>query len=374
MNILWFTWKDKSHPLAGGAETVSHEIAKRLVRDGHSVMFVVGGYDGCIPEEKTVDGYRVVRLGNRYSVYWHAFRYYRKNLEGWADIVVDESNAIPFFASWYVSAPNVLFIHHVTGSGWLYQISFPFNIIGYFFEPLVFLLMSRTPTITISQSTKDELVRLFFPEANISIIPEGIDCAPIASLSETDKYTNPTLLFVGGIRPLKRPIDVIHAFEIAKKKIPDLKLKIAGTMDDGGTGYGKKFLDAVHLSDSASSIEYLGKVSFNDRQTLMRRSHLIAVTSMKEGWGLIVTEANSQGTPAIVYNVPGLRDSTLNDKTGVVCKENTPQSLADEIVALHLDSKRYTRLQEAAWQWSKEFSFEKTYQEFLKRIILIVRK
>jgi len=39
MKILWFTWKDRKHPLAGGAETFNEEIAKRLAKDGHKSSF-----------------------------------------------------------------------------------------------------------------------------------------------------------------------------------------------------------------------------------------------------------------------------------------------------------------------------------------------
>ena len=46
MKILWLTWKDREHPLAGGAEVVNEELAKRLVADGHEVTFVVGGFQG----------------------------------------------------------------------------------------------------------------------------------------------------------------------------------------------------------------------------------------------------------------------------------------------------------------------------------------
>ena len=39
MRILWLTWKDKKNPLAGGAEVVNEELAKRLADDGHEVFF-----------------------------------------------------------------------------------------------------------------------------------------------------------------------------------------------------------------------------------------------------------------------------------------------------------------------------------------------
>lgn len=40
MNILWFTWKDINHPLAGGAERVNEELAKRLAGGGHRVVSI----------------------------------------------------------------------------------------------------------------------------------------------------------------------------------------------------------------------------------------------------------------------------------------------------------------------------------------------
>ena len=101
MKILWFTWKDRLHPRAGGAETVNEEIAKRLVSDGHEVIFLVAGFDGA-EDEEIRDGFRIIRLGNHYSVYWKAYRYYKNHLQGWADVVIEEVNTIPFFTRWYV--------------------------------------------------------------------------------------------------------------------------------------------------------------------------------------------------------------------------------------------------------------------------------
>jgi len=49
---------------------------------------------------------------------------------------------------------------------------------------------------------------------------------------------------------------------------------------------------------------------------------LLAVASVKEGWRLVVTEANSKGTSAMVCNIGGLRDVVKNDETGIVCQQN----------------------------------------------------
>ncbi len=366
MKFLWFTWKDKTHPLAGGAEVCAHEIASRLVRDGHEVTFIVGGYDGCLPEELRPEGYKVIRVGTRNTVYYYAWKYYRQHLRGWADQVIDEWNAMPFFATFYVNEPVTLLVHHITGPGWLRQIGFPINVIGFLLEPFMLFSLSHMQTLTVSESTKKELIEYGFYKDRVTILPEGINWKAIPELQAKNK-AQPLMIFVSAFRSLKRPLDVIEAFEIAKEKIPGLMLKMAGPMDDGGTGYGARCLNKIKNSKFASSIEYLGKVSQDTKRDLYIAANVICVASRKEGWGLIVTEANSQGTPAIAYNVPGLRDSVRDGVTGVLTKQNTPEAMAAEIVSLLQNDERYERLRTAAWNWSKEFSFENTYQAFIRK-------
>jgi len=363
MNILWFTWKDLSHPLAGGAERVNEELAKRLAQDGHRVIFVVGGFEGGEMKESR-DGFDIVRVGNRYTVYWQSYQYYKKYLakKEW-DIVIDEINTIPFFASKYAKAKkHFLFVHQLCREIWFYQMIFPLNWIGYFLEPFYLQILNKTSVIVVSESTKRDLMKYGYKEENIHIISEGSDMEPVESLEKQEKYPQPTLLSLGAIRAMKQTIDQLRAFEEAKKVIPDLKFLVAGDAQDV---YGKKFLLEVEKSPYKEDIEYLGRVDGNKKKELMQKSHLIAVTSVKEGWGLIVTEANSQGTPAVAYDADGLRDSVRDGETGILSKENTPESLAENIVQLFENREQYEKFREHAWQWSKKLTFERSYEDFL---------
>lgn len=364
MRLLWFTWKDKQHPLAGGAEVVNEEIAKRLVAEGHEVTFVVGGFKGAHHEE-IINGYRVIRLGNRYTLYWHAYRYYKKHLQAWADQVVDEVNTMPFFTKFYVNEPTILFIHQLAREIWFYQMVFPLSLVGYWLEPLYLRLLNDQKVITVSESTKKDLVRYGFRQETISIISEGIELEPVKDLKSIKKYVKPTLLSLGAIRPMKRTDHQIKTFEIAKESIPDLQLKVAG---DATGDYGQKVLKIIQSSPYADSIEYLGRVSDTKRTELMQKSHAIMVTSIKEGWGLIVTEAASQGTPALVYDVDGLRDSVTNNETGLVTSINSPEALAAEAVILFKNKHKSATMGYKAWQRSHEVTFSKSFQQF-KQII-----
>jgi len=364
MKILWLTWKDRKNPLAGGAEVVNEELAKRLAQDGHEVIFLVGGFEGALKEE-IIDGYKIIRLGNRWSVYWWVYRYYKKNLIGWADLVIDEINTIPFFAKFYVKEKNILFVHMLCRKIWFYQMFFPLNLIGYILEPIYLWLLRDRKVITVSQSTKSDLIRFSFKKENINIISEGIEMEPVNNISEIIKFEKPTILSLGAIREMKRTDHVVKAFEIAKESIKELKLVIVG---DSTGSYGQKVLNQIKNSKYSDSIKYFGKVDNNKKIELMQKVHLIAVTSVKEGWGLIVTEANSQGTPAVVYNVDGLRDAVKNNETGIICDKNNPENMAEKITYILNNQEKYQNLRNNAWNWSKEINFENSYKQFRLKI------
>lgn len=381
MKLLWLTWKDLQHPLAGGAEVVNEELAKRLTQDGHEVTFLVGGYTGGAPEE-TRDGFRIIRVGGRFSVYWHAYRYYKMHLQGWADLVVDEVNTIPFFAKYYVQEKNILFVHQLAREIWFYQMPFPVSLVGYVLEPLYLWALRDRTTITVSKSTQRDLMRYGFKKENIHIISEGIQVEPLKELSPkpvadsllVTRNSCLTLLSLGAIRPMKRTLDIIKAFEIIRADTRystlatrNLRLVLAG---DTTGKYAEKVLQYIEQSPFRADIEVLGHVSAEKKLNLMRNSHALAVTSVKEGWGLVVTEAASQGTPAVVYNVDGLRDSVQHRNTGLVCTKNMPEDLAANLVNLLTVPEFYDHLRTRAWEWSKEVTFERGYAEF-KEILSI---
>ena len=158
----------------------------------------------------------------------------------------------------------------------------------------------------------------------------------------------------------------VHGLEVFERtKINDLQLIVAG---DTSSEYGRNTLSMIEKSHKRDKIKCLGYITQAQKQELLRRSHLVLVTSIKEGWGLIVTEANSQGTPAIVYNVDGLRDSTIDNETGIITNTNTPDALAESIFNLLKNKQQYNKLCKSGWSFSKKVTFDRSYSDF-KRVI-----
>jgi glycosyltransferase involved in cell wall biosynthesis len=366
LKILFLAWKDIQHPTHGGAEVVLHELAKRLAKAGNEVTILTAAYDHA-PAQTILDGIHVIRVGrNRYLHPFQALRYYRKHLRHKFDVVIETVNTAPYFHVFSGdSAKSFLMYHQLAREIWFHESFAPISHLGYWLlEPIATWLLgkSKTKTITVSESTKRDLQRFGFTPDQIAIISEGIPIVPIKNLDNIKKFDKPTILSHGSIRAMKRTLDQIKAFEIAKKQIPELQLKISGNAEGV---YGKKILAYIAQSPYRNDIEYCGRTTDEEKIELMQKCHAIIVTSLKEGWGIIVTEAASQGAPAVVYDVDGLRDSVRSGITGIVTATNS-EALASGIVTTLQDESLYRQLRRQAWEWSKQITFDRSYKDFVK--------
>lgn len=344
MRILWLTWKDREHPDAGGAETVNETLARELVKNSHSVDFVVAGYQGGASQAAR-DGFRIVRVGNRWTVYWHAWRLYRTHGRGKYDLVIDETNTVPFFAGWYVREPVIAFFHQLAREIWFYEMPWPVAIIGYLLEPLYLRLMRARAFVTISESTRRDLEKHGIASELIKVIPQALDLEIPAELPP-EPPEPPVMLSFGATRAMKRGIHVLRAFEIAKRELPSLRLIVAGDLNGR---YGRKFGAAIAGSPYSGDIDVLGRVAARDRGAVFRRAHVLCAASVKEGWGLVVSEAAAQGVPSVVYDVDGLRDSVQDGVTGMVLKRNDPESMAKAVIGIMKSPAQLEGLRHKAW-------------------------
>lgn len=360
MNIVWLSWKDINHPQAGGAEIVSNEIRKRLVRDGHKVKLLTARYDDS-KEVEVLEDIETYRIGNRFTVYWKAYRYFQNHFRDWPDLVVDEMNTVPFATAFYTKKRTILLTYQLAREVWFYQMQLPFSLLGYLFEPFYLRLISKKYdfVLTESESTRQDLKKYGFSENRTHVFRVGMALPPLKRLQAKKGLTD--VLFLGALRPMKRPIHAVKAFEVARDRDPNLRLTVAG---DTSSKYARKVKAYILRSRHTDAISLVGRVDPAIREELMRNAGVILVTSIKEGWGLIVTEANSQGTPAIGYDADGLRDSIKHKNTGLLVASGNPTEMGEAILDLFGHPTLYQKYRESAWKWSQEFTFENSYIDF----------
>ncbi len=359
-HIVILNWRDINNPQGGGAEKVTHEIARRWVEWGQRVTLFCASYPGALLEE-TIDGVRVIRRGHQHTVHWEAYRYYSTHLRGRCDIIIDEVNTVPFFAPLYAREPVLMFSHQLAREIWRYEALFPLNMVGYVMEPIYLQAYRRTPIMTVSASTENSLRRIGLP-GPYHLIPEAVDThAPDILPAMSTKDPILTLAFVGRVVPSKRVDHIIRALalihRVGQPGAEKARLWIIGSCDNG---YRRTLDHLIAACGLAEYVTFWGRVDEVTKEQLLGRAYIFVMTSVREGWGLVVTEANMLGTPAVVYDVPGLRDSTRDGETGLVCHRNTPVALARAILSLHADPVLYTQLRERAWTVAKGLNWDCT--------------
>jgi len=360
LRIAWFNWKCIRHPEAGGAERFTHEVARRLVDNGHEVTLVTSRPEG-FPAEEEVEGYRVLRAGGTYTVYLKASKTYMEKLRGRVDLVVDEVNTLPFFTVKYAKEPIVALIHQLAREYWLLEVKPPMSWIGYILEPKYLSLYKDILAITVSESTKRDLEELGFKR--IYIVPEGLNMKPLEKPPE--KNGDPAVIFLGRLKKTKHPDHAIKAFKLVVEKVPDARLWIVG---DGPLK--SKLHKLVKKLKLEGRVMIYGWVDEERKVELLREAQALVFPAVREGWGLVVIEANACGTPAVGYDVPGLRDSIRHGETGILVKPGDLEALAEALTSLLKDDMLREKMSRNALEWSKKFSWDKTAEEFMKVIEL----
>ncbi len=359
MNILIFNWRDPKNPKSGGAEIVTLEHAKAWVKKGHKVTWFTSSFENSKKEEK-IEGINIVRRGNFLTVFLHAPFYYLFSKQKF-DLVIDEIHGLPFFTPIFARIPKIAFIHEVADEIWDYMFPFPLNKIGKIIEPLYFKLYKNTKFWTDADSTIDDLVKMGIKRKNCIAINCPINNKPINKLSIKEKI--PTFIFVSRVVKMKGIEEVIRSFFYILKELKDARLWIVG---DGDKAYVEELKETMRSFSISTKVKFFGKVDDNKKLELMQKAHLLLHASIKEGWGLVVIEAASQGTPAVVYNVSGLRDSVKNGKTGIVLKENNAREMAREAVDIINNKQKYNNLQKNGILWAKSLTWEKSTRQSLE--------
>jgi glycosyltransferase involved in cell wall biosynthesis len=303
---------------------------------------------------------RIVRQGSEWTVHWAAFRQYRRRARREFDLVVDQVNTIPFFAPLWARIPTVMFIHQLAREIWWFESPTPINVVGYIAEPIYLRLYREIPAVTVSESTRRDLTILGFKRP-VVVVPEGLETI---SANLPDKVREPTFVFVGRVQPSKRVEHTIEAFEEFVAEVGSGQLWLIGT---GSERYRRLLRSHIRRRRLDSRVHFLGHVSIQEKHRRLAEAHALVMASVREGWGLVVLEANACGTPAVVYDVPGLRDAVRNEETGLVV-EPSPSSLASGMIRIWRDRNLYNRLAAGGKEWSRSFSFDKSATAFREAI------
>jgi len=352
LRVLVLNERDAQHPRAGGAEVHVTEIFRRLASRQFEITLTATSFPGGARETES-DGIRIRRLGRiRYYYPRAVANCARETRRGRYDVVVECLNKLPFYAPLYSAVPVLAIAHHLFGESAFLQVSWPVAATVWAMERMIPLLYRGVPFVSISESTRQDLIARGIRPEHIAVQHCGIRRPAVAP--EDFARRGARVAYVGRLERYKQIDVLLRAAVKLGKRFPELQIDVIGRGSDR-----ERLEHVAHEIGVAERTRFVGFVSDDERDRLLASARVCVCPSAKEGWGLTVVEANALGTPVVATDAPGLRDSVEAGRTGFLLPDGDVDAFADRIGALLSDDELGCRMSAAALEWSRRFDWDR---------------
>ena len=352
MNILWLAHRDPLNPKAGGAERTIYELCTNLFKRGHTITLISGGWKGCKPMEN-LQGIEIHRFGKNIGPHLVLPIFL---LKSHYDLVVDDlGHAVPWISSTILNKYNIVFFHHLHARSLPGQVN---PIMAKFItaiEKCYFLLYYDKVFVTESTTSKNDLLTLGIKEDKIIMIPPGVD-QKLFHPAAKSKY--PSMVYFGGMRKYKRPLESLYLLKSLTEKLEGLKLFIIGTGPEERSM--REFVKKLNLQDF---VEFTGRISSEELSYIVASSWLNVHTSVTEGWGFSILEASAAGTPTVAYDVPGVTDAVEDGLNGIKVMDGNRKALADAAHSILTNPEKWWS---SSVKVAQKYSWDKTTEQWIK--------
>ncbi len=201
---------------------------------------------------------------------------------------------------------------------------------------MVEYISSKLPNkiVSVSDHTTLELKKVLGVENNVFTIPNAIDLSYIKNVTASEDVSD--VIFAGRLLPNKNVDLLLKSVKILKEKGQNLRVYIVG--DGPELSSLKKLSDELDLNQE---VKFFGFIeSHSELYSLIKSSKVFVLPSNREGFGIVVIEANACGIPVITVDVEGnaSKDLIVSGENGFVCELNS-ESIADTILK-QLSSKK----------------------------------
>ena len=241
-----------------------------------------------------------------------------------------------------------------------------------FYKTAVTFSINHSDSVTaVSESLKQDTLRLFDIKTEINVIPNFID---VKKLDAKEKPCERSLLaptndkiitHISNFRPLKRIQDVITVFEKISSQVSSRLLMV---------GEGPEKAEAmayVNKNGLNEKVLFLG--NSNEIDKILCYSDLFLLPSEMESFGLVALEAMANEVPVISSNAGGLSEVNKHDVTGFLSEIGDVTSMAENALKLLLDDDKLKQFKKQAKEQAQLFDidvvviqYEAIYQKALE--------
>lgn len=351
MQILIINWRDVKNPLAGGAEVYLQEVFRRIVSRGHAVTQLAVRFPGS-SETEAIDGIQVIRFGGAQTFNFAVWRRLNGILKhGNYDIVIDDLNKIPFYSPWFCDKPVLALMMHLFRKSIFTEVPFPFAAYVYLTESLIPRCYKNNIFAVLSPSSKRDLLAFGIRDEKLTVIPPGTDTDRFRP--DWSRKSRNLVLHVGRLKRYKSTDHLLEAARRLADKGREFRVKIVGDGDDL-----PRLKELSAKFGLQGVVEFTGFIPEEAKVALYQEAAVLVENSIKEGWGLIVMEANACGTPVVSARSPGLVDAVSDGETGFLYDYGDVPQLAERIAQLLDSTDRQREMGRKGVAWARKYSWD----------------
>ena len=356
----------------GGGERRFYQLAKKLVERGVQVDLICMKIKD-VPDYENIDGINVHHIGptieNPPARSIFDFIRYLGSVISWllknSYDIIDAQSYSPLLSSTIASkikkTPILGTIYDTSSSGsdqWMNH-SFLANTLEKFLVNLPF-----DKIITISKSTEKSLTDDFgVSKDKIELIYIGVDTQKYDAIDTIEKVCD-KIIFVGRLIPHKHVDHLVESFEEILKSIPNARLVIVGRGDEK-----KNIIDLVSSKSLDDYVSFKENLSDEDLITQIKESEVLVLPSTREGFGMVLAEANYCEVPVVTYASGGTLDVVEDGYNGFLVEPGNIPKLTEKIMLLLNDKQLQKQMgTNGRIKVETQFNWDKIVDEYLKVI------
>ncbi|MGB7968668.1 MAG: glycosyltransferase family 4 protein [Methanobacterium sp.] len=362
----------------GGAEKRVYELAKRLAERGHEVHWYSIGWWWTDNDHNDIimEGIKLHGVSDPIDLYSDDRRSIKEALifslkllkplfKDSYDIV--DCQGFPFFSCFTAKIHStlgrsnlIITLHEVWGDYWYTYLGKP-GIFGKIVERAMLGLTNNI--ITVSSKTQKDLKKIKKSEESI-IIPNGIDFNHIKGIKPSNERS--TIIFAGRLIKEKNVDVLIQSLVTVKEKIPDIICLIIGN----GPELSKLEILASELQLKENIIFKDFMENYDDLIGHMKSSKVLVLPSTREGFGMVVIEANACGIPVVTVDHPmnAAVDLVIDGVNGFKTQLET-EDMSDKIIkSIESQNEFHDKCIEISSEYDWEIivdSLEKVYRTII---------
>jgi glycosyltransferase involved in cell wall biosynthesis len=326
-------------------ETWTFEVARVLVRRGHTVVVFTPKLRGHTDDE-VMDGIQVRRFGPpslastlselrpypylarlpMFSI-WLPWRVIRERQFD-AVIVTYVSLGFVGLILRLLRIPTWVVIHG------FYERSAAFEAHGALrgmMRVLVQDLILKIPVygyMVVGKEVGAALLRRGVDKNKLNLVQGGVGFNEIDSV-HAEKSSAPQVCFVSRMIPERRLDELLRAFALVLKRVPAARLVAVG---DGPMR--KQSEELARSLKIDSNVQFTGTLYGQAKVETIKRSHVLAHPSIREGMSLTIFEALACSTPVVAYDIPEIREQLGMTRGGFLVSPHDIEGFAHALLNL----------------------------------------